>query len=372
MINSIGTIYERATSNLRGIACKKRLAAEIIAKGNFPIRTGLWFVGPEFSRNYAVPKLPSPLDGVKRWGGWRKGKILKLFVRLFEVLIYPWITYASRPQNAQFVADVVLVNRLHEPIGFDLKEHKVIKSMSIRQIRLLETCVSHLDKIYLCVPFQADHESGYTFEDMISGSVFSVTSEEVRIDCVQHFFEGLRSATSLVLDSEAIDRWHTACRELLSQNSDSNLEHYKIIKYVDELIVKAKTTWVHGDLFGENIIVTSEGAVLIDYDKSGIAPTFTDIMTLFVFEARTLRFDLMDIFFQGGFDKEFISLGCQLDGEDVFLQRVSIFISWLGWKMTTEDFSLINMKRFLEVLERYFNKTISLLTRADLLIGSPE
>ena len=369
MIDLINEIYNKIVSNCRGIIYKKKLASKIITRGSFPLRPGLWIIGPDFSRNIAVKKLPPPLDKVKQWGGWRSDKILKVFVRLSRLLIYPWVAYTSKQSVSKYVADVVLLNRLNETVGFDLK---VIKPISHHQLRVIETSVLHLSKIYTCVSFQVDYKAGYIFENMISGSVFSVVSDEVRSSCVNGFFEGLQVSTPMELDSESVDRWHTACHELLPQIPCAELFHHNIIKHIDEIITDSKRSWIHGDLFGENIIVTTDGAVVIDYDKACIAPTFTDIMTLFVFEARTLRFDLMDNFFKGEFDQEFADIVCQFDGDDTFIKKVAIFISWLGWKTTTEKFSSINMSRFLDVLERYFSVNKQRQNPIDQLIDTSE
>jgi Phosphotransferase enzyme family len=358
MIDRIDELRRKAMDNWRRIYLKKRIAKKIISECAFPVRSGLWVIGPEFSRNHDVRRLPPPLDTVKSWGDWRKGKILKALVHFSEVLIYPWITRASGPAKGKFVADVVLINRLNDLVGFDLAENKVIKSMTSHQIKHLETGVLHLTKIYTCVPFQINHETGYVFEDMISGCAFSVVSDEMRIKSVARFLDGLLLAPSLALDMDAICSWQTACRVLLPQIPCSDLPLSKIEKYIGDIILNAKTSWVHGDLFGENIIVTDTGEVVIDYDKSGIAPTFTDIMTLFVFEARTLRYDLMDTFFNGGFDQEFDIMGCRLNGDESLFQKVAMFITWLGWKTTTEDFSSINIRRFFDVLEKYLGKNI--------------
>lgn len=359
MIDKRYNILKRIVDHWRTIARKKRLAAEIIGRSYLPVKSGFWRIHPEFSRSFSVPRLPPPLDGVKKWGRWRNGKVLKSFVRLSEILIYPWLAYATRPAGAEFAADVVLVNRLFEPVAFDLSAKKVIRHMTKQGVREFETGVSHLSKMYSCPPFQIDHDTGYVIEDMISGSAFSVASASQRVASVTQFLNGLQAAQSMAIDEQAIFNWRTASDDLLLQLPVDRVLHKKIIESLNEIILKAKTSWVHGDLFGDNIIIdANKKAFVIDYDKSGVAPSFTDVMTLLVFEARTLRSDLMDTFFDGRFDQEFAGLGCALAGDDALAKKVSAFVAWLGWKLTTEEFSAINMSRFFSIINGYIDREV--------------
>jgi hypothetical protein len=138
------------------------------------------------------------------------------------------------------------------------------------------------------------------------------------------------------------------------KNTNVRIEHPVSQKIIADFTIDSSPTYPLK--FGENIIINSTGRpIIIDIDKAGIAPTFTDIMTLFVFEARTLRFDLMDKFFRGDYDAELNKLGLPLETDKNNNVKLAVFITWLGWKMTTERFAEINLTRFFNVLTKYID-----------------
>ena len=338
---------------------KKRISSSILRDDNFPVRSGKWFIGSEFSRHIAIKKLPPPLDTVKQWGGWRTGRVLKFFVNISEISIFPWFVNVSSDKSYEFFADVILVNRLHEPVGFDLKEKKVIRIMSVDEAHKHTESVSHLSKFYNCAAYHIDQSSGFVIEEMVDGISFSRSSIKNRTESVSKLFIGLDKADNTTLSDGSMHHWSEKCQQLISRLNSYGIDVKKVAFKLDDIFIQAKISWTHGDLFGENIIINNErGPILIDYDKYGVAPSFTEMMTLFVFEARTQQKDLINSFFKGHYDKEFLNLGISFSHHDVLENKIALFISWLGWKLTTEEFSEINLERFFDVISPYINEKL--------------
>jgi len=349
-------ISSRIFSNLNNIFRKKRLAAKMLLVKEFPVRAGFWLIKPEFSRRVTIHKLPPPLDKAKQWGGWRNGRVLKVLMSVAEYLIFPWFVWVRGDKQGKFYADIVLINRLREPVGFDLNDKRVIRKLSNNEIDTLLINASKISDIYSLTEFEVDHESGYVIENMIAGTAFSYSSSINRLFSVNKFIEGLKMVESDILSDAVMMSWKDASYSLLPRLNMEEKAKVEVEKNIINICTSAKKSWVHGDLFGENIIINSTGRpIIIDIDKAGIAPTFTDIMTLFVFEARTLRFDLMDKFFRGDYDAELNKLGLPLETDKNNNVKLAVFITWLGWKMTTERFAEINLTRFFNVLTKYID-----------------
>ena len=337
--------------NVSSIAKKKKVAAQFLKSGTFPLEGGLWVIGSEFSRKSAVKQLPPPLDTVKQWGGWRKNDILKYAVNCVEILTYPWFAWVPFDGKVDVRADVLLINRLMEPVGFDLKKRLVIRIHSTLNQNFLKQVYTSISGIYPCLESSYDSEIGYAVEELISGRSFTSSSDINRLKTFDLLISGLSKAPEVAKNEKACLDWLFMARGLIARlpvSLRSNVEAEVIC-----ICNRAKFSWVHGDLFGENIIISDEKTMVIDYDKAGIAPSFTDIMTLVVFEARSLNLDLADRFFSGKYNDDFKKMGVLIDKRKQVTVGIAIFIAWLGWKQTTEEFSEVNVARFFEILSRY-------------------
>lgn len=345
------TIPAKIADQVRRITRRKELARALITKGDFPVRQGRWVIGPQFSRHASVKALPAPLDSVKQWGGWRKGSALKLLRGLLVDILPPRRAHRERPSDFAYACDVVLINRLKKAVGFDLSASKVVRQASP------EECIAHarahfqVSQIYPCVPFHIDKERGFIIEPMIAGHPFHAASDSERDRAVELFLQRLCAAPAEQPGRDETNRWRQTCHEMIRRWIGEVSRQTAVLEIVDAVIDAAKWSWAHGDLFAENIIVTSDGPIVIDYDKAGIAPSFTEIMTLAIFEARNLRPAPLECLFSGRYDAELAALGAKVGHPDAADQARGLFFAWLGWKTSLEDFGELNVMRYIDAAE---------------------
>lgn len=343
-------VFSRIVAASVSIARSKRLAAEVIAKSAVPLRSGAWKVGRHFSRHDSVAQLPPPLNLVKQWGHWRRGERLKASMRLLEAAIPPWRSMRTTAGDPQYEADVLLINRLGQPVGFDLQRGSVVRTCSREEAEQLERKRLELAPIYDCVSFEAHDTAPYIIEPFVRGVSFGVAPVEEREAAVRGFLDGLMSAPAQVLPAADAQEWRMSTAEILPRFQLTESVCSAISDSAARLVSEARCSWVHGDLHGDNIVMRSGSPVVIDYQTAEVAPSFTDIMTLFVFEARSQRPRFLTALARGEYDAALRALGCDIREPH---DRLAIFVSWLGWKATRERFSRINVERFVGLAKEH-------------------
>lgn len=341
-------------ANLTRIRTRKAMARRAIAGGLLPLRAGRWRLGSSFSVHSALASLPPPLDAAKQWGGWRSGGLLKQAMALAEKAVPPWTVRVAAPPTPAAPAlacDVVLINRLGEPVGFDTDESQVVRLIGDAELDAITISAERLGAAYACVAPRRVPGTGYTTEPLIAGRNFAQAGPDERLAMVHQFWAGLVRQPAASLSPECLAAWTRSAREVIASRGHDQDMQSQLQTGMDELIARAKVCFTHGDLFADNIIVAADGPILIDIDKAGLAPAFTDVVTLLLFESRTLRDDLARAYFAGRFDEHLKRLGCTLSTVDSGLERLVQIYGWLSWKLTTETLSPLNIARLLEVLD---------------------
>lgn len=333
-------LARRAWAICRTIARGKTRAADVLSQSPFPLRRGTWALGWHFSRHSSLAKLPPPLDLTKQWGGWGGGPVLRTLVRMMGVLLPPWQAKRTVGSNAPFESDVLLVNRLGQPIGFDLRRSVVVRLSTYDETDQLKEKYSHLAQIYNCVPFEIIEPGPYIVEPFIRGESFGRAPAASRQAVVRGFLDSLLAAPRQPPPVPAASHWEVMTDQLISEFELSPAASVAVRASLATLLTHAKYSWVHGDMFCENIIVRDGLATLIDYyETAQIGPCFTDIMKLFITEARANRPELLKSFGNGMLDDDFRSMGCPI-GDPV--DRLAIFVAWLGWIESRGTYSALN------------------------------
>ena len=334
---------------------RKRLARTLISDSRFPLRAGRWIIGPQFSRHASVQSLPPPLDSVKQWGGWRRGTWLKRARDLLTDIVPPWGVQREDRGSSVCSCDVVLINRMKRPVGFDLLAGKVVREAASDERERLRQAHSRISALYPCVPFEVDEVHGLVIEPMLKGHAFHAATAIERARALELFLHALVAADPEDAPQAASDKWRRHSHDLIRVWVGDGPDGDAVLAGVDAIVAKAKWCWTHGDLFAENIIVTSSGPIVIDYDKADVAPAFTEVMTLAVFEARNLRSSILEGLLWGEHGERLMVLGALAQTPSTPSDKRALFFAWLGWKTTLEDFDEINLRRYVEAAEKAIN-----------------
>lgn len=348
MLNKFLTIIRKIYANVSYILFRKIRAAFIIYNDPFPIRSGYWIIGTDFSRSLKVRKLPPPLNQVKIWGDWQTLAWLRVVMSALRKCVPPWISVRGDKSNASYHADILLISRAGDLIGFDVRKFKVIRKMDKKLACL---AVERRNKVSMTYPCPRMYlEDGLLIEDMIYGAAFSRAGPTERRKVFAFLLECLSSATSENILLDDIESWKRGCFRIIERYSKLSEKLDLEYSFIDEIIELTKTGYVHGDITGDNVIVTADGSYVIDHELYGAAPIFTELMTLIMFEARNHRNDLLVAFLKGEFDKDFFDLEFFRKKNLTMPDRHVVVISWLGWKTVREDISNENITRFLQRL----------------------
>ncbi|WP_350149815.1 phosphotransferase [Devosia sp. RR2S18] len=124
------------------------------------------------------------------------------------------------------------------------------------------------------------------------------------------------------------------------------------------ILTSASSSLIHGDLWGENVVVSGQGPKLIDFDKVSIAPTFVDPLTMILLEARMRRSDLLTDYLAGTYDRylsRLYSSSTVASAEQ--LRRVS-FMGWLAWARSLGWIDQRSLVRFQALYGSCFRPTL--------------
>jgi thiamine kinase-like enzyme len=192
-----------------------------------------------------------------------------------------------------------------------------------------------------------DFDKNLLCEDLLLGLPFTKISITEQVSITKKLLIRLTSSPDNDLPLQDFDKWFENFDVLLKSKS-SNKEICFDFDILEQFRT-VKSTWIHGDLFGENMVVQAGlSEVLIDFDKVEVAPAFTELFTLFIFEARSQRPALLEAFFDGCFDEYFNHLGLNISNS--LENKYAMFLAWLSWKQVKEEFEDINIVRFYAVI----------------------
>ena len=325
----MATSLARVFKGLRRLSAKKQLGAQAIRDGHMPVRAGLWIIGPSFSRRWGG-QLPAPLNAVKQWYNFRPAKLLRSPIKLSGIVIPPWFARSKASQSTSaYVADVVLVNRAMELVGFDLAESIVMRRSDPSESQKVMSLVDNLRPTYACPRLMADPHGEFIFEELVLGDPFSRAGAADRTRCVAAVLDALGSATAVPLSRELSHQWAERCAPLLADLSGGTRRG--IEEELPRIINECTTGWIHGDLSGENIIFRDGRWFVIDFDQVTIGPMFFDLVSLLINEAGWGRAELLDAFFLGDYDAALSGLGVQPGRTEPAVWRAALCAATIGW-----------------------------------------
>lgn len=342
---TVGTVIRK----LSGLAARKRLAANAIGRHEVSVRPGLWLLHPDFNRTWNNRRLPSPLSLSKQPGSWPGRRLYGPLLALASWIIYPWFVVARLPVS-RLAADVLLVNKEQELVGFDLKARKVFRTVEPERLAIARGKHSNLSRVYSCPPIETDEL--LLVQDFVVGTTFSAASSQGRLALMERVFAAVTDAASIHLAPSVEQRWHRSINETL-RFSTLDLSNGNTGNLVLELLDGAKRSWIHGDLIGENVLVTPDGQmVVVDTEGADPGPSLADPLTLIISEARRGRPDMLAALHHGRFDPHFDSLGCKISNS---ASRTALFALWLAWRRGVSDLPDEYWHRFISIWNQRAN-----------------
>lgn len=321
----------KIVKGIHRLVARKRFAADIIRQGTFPLRPGLWFLGASFSRRLGT-SLPPPLDGVKRWYDFRSNSPMKYLVKAAGAILPPWITWSKARTETALAVDILLVSRAMVAVGFDLHARVVMRRLDRKVAEGMLLAVNHLRQTYPCPRLSIDTTGEFLLEDLIDGVAFRKADSRRQDICIAQMLARWASSAALPMPEDARMRWLDESLGLLRglSGAPGSVSSGDIAS----LVQTSKTAWIHGDLSGENIVLTKDGYFAIDFDRVTIGPAFFDMVHLFLLEARegSRQPSLLDDFFDGDYDRNLAAMG--VPGEMTDSRRIALLVTTLGWKVS--------------------------------------
>lgn len=339
-------VLHKALAKVREMAVKKRVAASTIRHQLLPVRAGLWLIGSEFSRHSRVGSLPEPLSSAKQPGGWPASRYYAPLMRVAAWISPPWFS-VFRGTASNVAADVVLVNKAHEPVGFDLVRRLVLRRGTQAEVAQRSARHAKLHQTYRCASVSFDQNLGLMVEPLVPGRGLAVCTGEDRATCIAQIFAQLAAAPVAPVPAETVSRWGELAGQTAPLLDLPETVRTDVARRVSDLIGRAKRCWIHGDLSGDNIVVQDRAFTVIDLDTVVAGPAFADIMTLSFAEARLRRCDFLDRLLTGMYDDQLMALGCDISPGERDASYTALFVAWLAWCRVSGDFPEKDLGRFI-------------------------
>lgn len=168
---------------------------------------------------------------------------------------------------------------------FDTETHRVLTFFSdTTELTLLQEAYSRLD--YFPLPklhFRPQNSPLLVEEEYIPGRSYLSADRSQRLSAWIFLGDCLKNATrfsSKAFDdrSHVTQYFHNTLQTDIPDSLRSTLCQLK--PKVIECIAESATVWGHGDMYGENVLVTNDGPVVIDIFTCCKVPLFYDLMNL--------------------------------------------------------------------------------------------
>jgi hypothetical protein len=272
-------------------------------------------------------------------------------MQIIDFACYPWFAWSAgtASEASSFAADVILINKKNEPVAFDLSAGLIARISDDRALRALFERLRNLSAFYRCV--WPTRREGLIVENLLKGIALASASHSQRTACAYEILEAIARAPVAPSGSELtgwLELSHDTLRHLPAPIAQDEI----VREQVRSICSAARWSWTHGDLTGENIILTDDGPQMIDFDKARIAPAFTDSLILFVMEARMRRYDLFLRFIAGDFDTQLSKLSCFVDGTPTSPSRIAAFVATIGWLRICEPTATNEVKSYVNLWTR--------------------
>lgn len=257
------------------------------------LKSGIWLVNFNFSKNLLFNKLPDSFYNAKKNRiDLRYRPFIGRLVKLIDIIIPPYFTIIFRfkkrnkitLKNRQFTT--LLISSSGNEIFINPRDSKLIRTFRAKEDLILEVNArSELECCFSIPNWQINNTHFYIEEKLMNGISLVDLSSNNRILVYKNLIENYIkhcAHKALKYDNELwprIIKWAYSCPDLPADCKEELIEYGNII-------VSCGSQWPcifgHGDLYHNNIIVIEEQLkpVLIDFDNSTYLPFFYDLLTL--------------------------------------------------------------------------------------------